>query len=114
MEEKNIHDSRSCPVEVIAVILGKKWIPTIIFSLYENEELRLGEILKKLDGCSKKMLIQQLTTLMDTHIVQNKKIFKNNTVESYYYLSHYGKKLIPVLKNIKLLGCEYQKIECNK
>lgn len=113
MELLDNHDIRTCPVEIISIILGKKWVPTIIFHLYESEKLRLGEILKKLDGCSKKILIQQLTLLIDSHIVINNKIFKGNTVESYYSLSDYGKKIIPIIKSIKLLGCEYQALEKN-
>ncbi|MBC2856061.1 MAG: helix-turn-helix domain-containing protein [Cetobacterium sp.] len=94
----------SCPVELVATILGKKWIPTLIFILEEGP-MRLGEIQRKIDGCSKKILIQQLNMLMDSKIVENRKVVKNNSIESYYSLTSYGIKLIPILNQIKLMGC---------
>lgn len=102
-------DATSCPVEIIAIIVGKKWIPTIIFAL-EERSLRLGELQRKVPECSKKILIQQLNLLIENKILKNEKIIKHNTIESYYSLTEYGLKLIPILNSIKLLGCEYLKI----
>lgn len=99
--------SYDCPVELTALILGKKWVPSIIFRLEESQR-RLGE-LHKLLGCSKKILIEQLNLLILHKIVENKKIYKNNSVESYYILTQCGLELFPILVQMKAFGCKFQK-----
>lgn len=95
MRKKTDH----CPVELTALILGKKWIPTIIFKL-KNTELRLGE-LHRLLGCSKKILIQQLNLLILHGIIENRKTYKENIIESYYSLTECGNDLLPILVDMK-------------
>lgn len=104
MENKNIDH---CPVELTALILGKKWVPTIIFNL-KNRELRLGE-LHRLLGCSKKILIEQLNLLILHKIVENRKVYKGNVVESYYVLTDSGNELLPILMEMKSFGCKFEK-----
>lgn len=96
-----------CPIELTALILGKKWIPTIILNL-KDSELRLGELHRML-GCSKKILIEQLNLLIFHKIVENKKIYKDNTIESYYFLTPCGHDLLPVLMEMKNFGCKFEK-----
>ncbi|MGL4688404.1 MAG: winged helix-turn-helix transcriptional regulator [Fusobacteriaceae bacterium] len=95
-----------CPVELTALILGKKWVPTIIFKL-KDTEFRFGE-LQRLLGCSKKILIEQLNLLISHKIVENKKIYKENTIESYYYLTNCGEELLPILLDMKAFGCKFE------
>lgn len=100
---------KHCPIEITALILGKKWVPTIIY-LLKFETLRLGEI-QKLVGCSKKVLLDQLNLLIFYKIIEKNKISKGNTFESYYNLSDYGKELIPILEEMKKFGCKVDKRE---
>lgn len=102
MRKKTDH----CPVELTALILGKKWIPTIIFKL-KNTELRLGE-LHRLLGCSKKILIQQLNLLILHGIIENRKTYKENIIESYYSLTECGNDLLPILVDMKAFGCRFE------
>jgi DNA-binding HxlR family transcriptional regulator len=88
-----------CPVEALSSILGKKWVPGIIWSIKKNK-IRFGELQRELDGCSKKMLIQQLDMLMEKGIILNDKKFINNTVESTYYLSESGLTLLPIMEHM--------------
>lgn len=99
-----------CPVEALSNILGKKWVAIIIWELQEGK-MRFGELQRSVDGCTKKMLIQQLDLLIQHDIVVNEKIVINNTVESTYYLSKSGLKLLPVMESMiswsnKNLSCE--------
>ncbi|MGL5351462.1 MAG: winged helix-turn-helix transcriptional regulator [Cetobacterium sp.] len=103
METKKIDH---CPVEVTALILGKKWIPTILFKLRDGE-MRLGELQRVL-GCSKKILIEQLNLLILHKIVENRKVYKENSVESYYYLTECGSELLPILVDMKAFGCKFE------
>ena len=57
------------------------------------------------------MLIQQLDLLINHNIVINDKKISKNTVESIYYLSESGLKLLPIMKTMiywsnENLSCE--------
>ena len=88
-----------CPVEALSTILGKKWVTIIIWEL-QNNKMRFGELQRAVEGCTKKMLIQQLDLLIKHNIVINDKKTYKNTVESTYYLSESGLKLLPIMKNM--------------
>ncbi len=88
-----------CPVEALSTILGKKWVAIIIWEL-QNNKIRFGELQRAVEGCTKKMLIQQLDLLIKHNIVINDKKTYKNTVESTYYLSESGLKLLPIMKNM--------------
>ena len=88
-----------CPVEALSTILGKKWVAIIIWEL-QNNKIRFGELQRGVEGCTKKMLIQQLDLLIKHNIVINDKKTYKNTVESTYYLSESGLKLLPIMKNM--------------
>ena len=53
-----------CPVEALSNILGKKWVAVIIWTM-QDQKMRFGELQRAIEGCSKKMLTQQLELLMD-------------------------------------------------
>ncbi len=93
-----------CPIETIALILGKKWIPTIIFVIAQGD-IRLGELHREI-GCSKKVLLDQLNLLLHYKIIENEKTFVDNTIISYYSLASLGVELLPILSNMKSFGCK--------
>ncbi|MGL6173895.1 MAG: winged helix-turn-helix transcriptional regulator [Cellulosilyticaceae bacterium] len=93
----------SCPVEALSSILGKKWVPMIIWVL-KDEKKRFGELQKLIEGCSKKMLNQQLDLLIRNGIVANDKSQSNNTVESFYYLTNKGVTLMPIIESMIIWG----------
>lgn len=88
-----------CPIEALSSILGKKWVAAIIWTINEKK-VRFGELQRSLDGCSKKMLTQQLDLLISYKLVENDKKMENNIVESNYYLSETGLSLLPVMKGM--------------
>jgi len=92
-----------CPVEALANILGKKWVANIIWSLREDSK-RFGELKRRMKGCSKKMLSQQLEILINSEIIDNEKEINNNQVESVYYLTPKGKALLPAIEQMILWG----------
>ncbi|GAB6170374.1 helix-turn-helix domain-containing protein [Clostridium carnis] len=92
-----------CPVEALSSILGKKWVASLIWTI-KNDKKRFGELQRNLEGCSKKMLTQQLDLLINNGIVINEKININNTIESSYFLSENGKKLLPTIESMILWG----------
>ena len=94
--DKVIYD---CPVEALSNILGKKWIAVIIWEI-KKEKIRFGELQRRIAGCSKKMLTQQLELLIENNIIIKEKKTINNTVESTYYLSDSGLKLLPIMETM--------------
>ena len=82
-----------CPIEKLFNILGKKWVAKIVWSINDNK-IRFGELQRSVDGCSKKMLIQQLDLLIEHKLVINEKKLINNNIESTYYLSQSGLTLL--------------------
>lgn len=100
-----------CPVEALSNILGKKWVATIIWSIKENK-VRFGELQRAVDGCSKKMLIQQLDLLIENNIIVNDKKIANNTIESTYYLSESGVLLLPIME--KMIGWSNRNLSCGE
>ena len=99
-----------CPVEALSNILGKKWVAMIIWEI-QNNKIRFGELQRSINGCTKKMLTQQLDLLVRNNIVINDKKVSNNIVESTYYLSESGLKLLPIMETMihwsnKNLSCD--------
>ena len=88
-----------CPIESLSNILGKKWVFNIIWFLREDKK-RFSEIQKYLEGCSRKVLSQQLDLLIENNIVINEKQEINNNLESYYYLSSNGLELLDIIERI--------------
>lgn len=99
-----------CPVEALSNILGKKWVAIIIWELQENK-MRFGELQRAIDGCTKKMLTQQLELLIKNDIVINEKKVSKNTVESTYYLSESGLKLLPIMES--MIYWSNKNLSCN-
>lgn len=89
----------NCPVEALSNILGKKWVAIIIWNI-KDQKFRFGELQRIVDGCSKKMLTQQLELLIDKKIVIKEKRTINNIVESTYYLSPSGLLLLPIMHDM--------------
>lgn len=100
-----------CPVEALSNILGKKWVAEIIWTLQDNK-MRFGELQRTLDGCSKKMLKQQLDLIINQGIIINEKNTSNNTVESTYYLSESGLELLPIME--KMMSWSNSNLSCGR
>ena len=98
--EEIIYD---CPVEALSNILGKKWVAAIIWSI-QDKKVRFGELRRELDGCSKKMLTQQLDLLISNNVIIN------DRVESTYYLSDSGLLLLPIME--KMINWSNNNLSC--
>lgn len=101
----------NCSVEALSNILGKKWVAVIIWEL-QDKKMRFGELQRSIDGCSKKMLTQQLELLIENGIIINDKKINNNTVESTYYLSNSGLSLLPIME--KMIYWSNDNLACGK
>ena len=101
----------NCPVEALSNILGKKWVAIIIWKIQEDKK-RFGELHRAIPDCSKKMLVQQLDFLIEQGIIVNQKKLVNNVVESTYFLSESGLRLLPVME--KMIMWSNKNLNCDK
>ena len=65
---------------------------------------------RELDGCSKKMLTQQLDLLISNNVIINDKKIISNRVESTYYLSDSGLLLLPIME--KMINWSNNNLSC--
>ena len=57
MKQKNNCDHPyGCSVEATLSVIGGRWKPVIIFNLLQNDVLRFGELKKKIEGITQRML----------------------------------------------------------
>ncbi|CEI71857.1 MULTISPECIES: winged helix-turn-helix transcriptional regulator [Romboutsia] len=101
----------NCPLKFISNILGKKWVCEIIWEI-GNDKKRFGELQRCIEGCSKKMLIQQLEFLIENGIVINDKKELKNNIQSTYYLSECGVSLLPIMETMILWSNKHIKCDC--
>lgn len=108
----NVEESQfECPVEALSIILGKKWVAIIIWTI-QDKHMRFGDLQRAVSGCSKKMLTQQLELLIKNDIVINEKELENNTARSTYYLSQAGLTLLPIMK--QMIGWSNENLSCEE
>lgn len=85
-------------------VIGGKWKPIILCNL-RHGAVRPGELKRRINGISQKMLIQQLRELEDSGIV-NRECFNEVPPHVEYSLSDYGDTLGNVLDGL----CEWGRI----
>lgn len=91
----------STPVGVTLNVIGGKWKLLILWHL-QTGPIRFGELMKKMDGVTQKMLTQELRELEKDELIL-RKVFPVVPPHVEYSLTAYGKTLDPVLKTL----CEW-------
>lgn len=99
MKSKVACHMESCPVSVALGVIGGKWKLQIIWIL-NQESLRFGELKRRLNGVSEKILIQQLKELADDKIIVRIQ-YPEIPPRVEYHLSEVGKSLLPILHQMK-------------
>lgn len=78
-------------------IIGGKWKPLILEYLKDNGTQRYMEILRYLEGASKKILTQQLRELESDGIIK-RTVIPTGPIQVEYTITEYGESLYPVLE----------------
>lgn len=104
MENKVIL-SKNCPVKKTLDIIGGKWKLAIVHQISENTK-RYGEIKRLIPEISEKMLIQELKSLVEIGIL-SRKSYSEVPPRVEYQLTEKGKKLLPLIEQIKIFGTDY-------
>ncbi|MDQ1803051.1 helix-turn-helix domain-containing protein [Chryseobacterium sp. CKR4-1] len=92
----------NCPVRKAMDMIGSKWKMKIIEAL-SKDNLRYGEIKRKTEGISEKMLIQELKTLVEYEII-SRKDFKQIPPHVEYSLTNKGREVLPIIEDIIAFG----------
>ncbi|MCF6296578.1 MAG: helix-turn-helix transcriptional regulator [Flavobacteriaceae bacterium] len=102
-----------CPVGEALKVIGGKWSLQIINEI-GKEKRRFGEMKRLIPDISEKMLIQELKKLV-SYDVLNRKAYPEIPPKVEYSLTEYGKKIIPIIVQIKTFGFEMiEKTTANK
>jgi DNA-binding HxlR family transcriptional regulator len=76
--------------------IAGKWKLVILWHIYEEKILRYGQLKKKLNNITHKMLSNQLKELISYDLV-NKKVYNQIPPKTEYTLTNRGKTLVPIL-----------------
>ncbi|OJJ17256.1 transcriptional regulator [marine bacterium AO1-C] len=104
VETKSV-EPEVCPVTFCMSKIGGKWKPIIIF-LIEKGANRFGIMQRGIEGISKQMLTKQLRELEADGILE-RKIFAEIPPRVEYYMTDYGRSLLPVIESMKKWGETY-------
>ena len=88
-----------CALKSTSKILGRKWVPVIIFHLEENEELRFNQLKKEVGGITNKTLSENLDRLEDQGIV-SRDVEESKPVIIKYSLTDFGERLVPIIEEM--------------
>lgn len=99
-----------CSVEATLSVIGGRWKPVIIFNLLQNDVLRFGELKKRIEGITQRMLTNQLRELEKDKIV-TRKVYAEVPPRVEYSLTDYGRTLEPIMISMRDWGAEHVKCD---
>ena len=88
----------NCPAERAIYFLGGKWKIRILFTLFNNKEVRFNEIKRVLKTITQQMLSKQLKEL-ETDGIVNRKVHQVVPPKVEYSLTEFGLSVIPILRS---------------
>jgi len=87
-----------CPARRLLDVLAEKWVLLIIRALIDGP-MRTGELRRRVDGISEKMLIQSLRSLQDHGLVERRS-YAEVPPRVDYRLTQTGISLRPIIKSL--------------
>ena len=114
MAQKNNYDRPyGCSVEATLSVIGGRWKPVIIFNLLQNDVLRFGELKKKIEGITQRMLTNQLRELEKDKII-SRKVYAEVPPRVEYCLTDYGRTLEPIMIAMRDWGSKHMYVKCDE
>lgn len=95
-----------CPIRTTIDLVGGKWKLLLLFQLVP-QPLRLSELKRCIPDISEKMLIQELKTLCDSHLVIRKN-FGEVPPKVQYELTAVGHQIMPIIREMKNFAVAYE------
>lgn len=100
-----LKDLPKCPIAVVLKLLSCKWKFFIIRDLLEGSR-RFGE-LKKMTGCSQKILTVKLREMEEDGLIE-RRVFAEVPPRVQYTLTDIGYSIAPVLEAMAQWGTDYK------
>ena len=114
MSEKKYYDHPyGCSVEATLSVIGGRWKPVIIFNLLQNDVLRFGELKRKINGVTQRMLTNQLRELESDKII-SRKVYAEVPPRVEYSLTDYGRSLEPIMIAMRDWGANHMNVKCDE
>ncbi|WP_433333381.1 winged helix-turn-helix transcriptional regulator [Spirillospora sp. CA-294931] len=88
-----------CPARQLYDRISDKWVGLIMSALAEDA-MRYGDLSRKIDGVSQKMLTQTLRNLERDGLV-SRTVVPTRPVQVTYALTQLGQSLLPVVRAVK-------------
>jgi DNA-binding HxlR family transcriptional regulator len=107
MYERKIPLPMDCGIHLTKEILNGKWKANLIFAIYENVK-RPSDLLRVMNGSSKRVLNLQLKEL-EEHGIVSKKIFPQLPPKVEYSLTELGESIMPIIDAMNHWGDENRK-----
>jgi DNA-binding HxlR family transcriptional regulator len=99
-----LKSDENCPVRKSLSILGGKWTLLILFQI-NDRVMRYGELKKSIPGISEKVLIQELSFLVE-HKFISKKAYPEIPPRVEYRLTKLGLNALPIVDKLTTFGLE--------
>lgn len=111
-QKKTFNQPYGCSVEATLSVIGGRWKPVIIFLLIENKILRFGELKKKIEGVTQRMLTNQLRELEEDNII-TRKVYAEVPPRVEYSLTKYGQSLKQIMFAMRDWGAKHMNVKCS-
>lgn len=101
-----VRSDYTCPLEIVHDIIKGKWKTIILFQM-KNGSRSLSELEHGIEGISQKMLLEQLSELVQFGLVTKKKGKGYPLHVEYSLTEKHGKDILEALKIMQRIGIEY-------
>jgi Predicted transcriptional regulators len=98
-----------CPIESTVFLIGNKWKPIIIYYLLDGKK-RFNEMKRILMPINQKILTDNLRALEETGLIK-RTVYAQVPVKVEYELTDLGRKLEPIIREMKIFGEKYDEYE---
>ena len=92
---------KDCLSRRVLELIADQWTPLIIYALEDEGTMRFGQLLKRIDGISKKMLTQTLRAMERNGLVQ-RVVYPVVPPVVEYSLTPLGQTLIEAVKALRV------------
>lgn len=100
--KKENTENETCPAQGLLKLLSGKWKPEI-FRLAVEAPLRFSSLLRQIEGSNKQTLAVSLRELEEVNLIE-KIVIKQKPLHIEYNLTEKGKSLIPIFKQLEIIG----------
>lgn len=96
---KDNQSDEICPAQSLLKLLSGKW-KLEVFRLAVDGPLRFSSLLRQIEGSNKQSLSVALKEMEEVNILE-RVVVQEKPLHVEYYLSDYGKSLIPILRQLE-------------